>query len=58
MRCVQCGHELTHFMAILAQTMTGTQCPKCWTRLRRVSRDRDDGVDTIGNPATANAKAS
>jgi predicted nucleic acid-binding Zn ribbon protein len=40
MRCEQCGHELPHITAMLAQTEVGTQCPNCWTRLRRLVGDR------------------
>lgn len=58
MRCEQCGHELPHLAAVLAQTETGTQCPNCWTRLRRVSGNRDYRVEMIVSPATMNKRAS
>ena len=36
MSCKQCGHTLSHLTAVLAQTEIGTQCPKCWAKLRSV----------------------
>jgi DNA-directed RNA polymerase subunit RPC12/RpoP len=35
MNCPNCGRELPMLAAMLADTEKGTQCPKCWTRLRR-----------------------
>lgn len=36
MDCPKCGRELPRLAALLAQTEVGTQCPRCWTRLRRL----------------------
>ena len=37
MRCPTCGFDLPPVTELLAQTETGTQCPKCWVMLRRLS---------------------
>lgn len=37
MECPACGRELPKLAAVMAQTDVGTQCPKCWTRLRRLA---------------------
>ena len=37
MQCPLCGHRLPPLTAILAQVEEGTECPKCWTRLRRLA---------------------
>lgn len=36
MECPNCGHKLPHLAAVLARTSVGTQCPRCWTRLRNL----------------------
>jgi hypothetical protein len=33
MTCPFCGHSLNFITEVLAPTQTGTQCPKCWSRL-------------------------
>lgn len=33
MTCPFCGHALNFLKEVLALTQTGTQCPKCWSRL-------------------------
>jgi hypothetical protein len=38
MNCPNCGTELLPLAALLARTATGTQCPRCWTRLRAERR--------------------
>jgi len=40
MSCKLCGHSLPHLTAVLAETETGTQCPKCWSPLRSVRGPR------------------
>lgn len=37
MQCPICGSKLPHLEEFLAQTHVGTQCPRCWARLRRLS---------------------
>ena len=37
MQCPMCGHKLPPLTAVLAHTEKGTECPKCWTRLRRLT---------------------
>lgn len=34
MNCPVCGHAFTPALAILAETSTGAQCPKCWMTVR------------------------
>jgi len=34
MTCPLCDTRLSFPEALLAQTRAGTQCPRCWTRLR------------------------
>ena len=34
MNCPQCGHPLRPSSVVLAETPTGTQCERCWTRIR------------------------
>ena len=34
MTCPVCGHALTPLLAILAETSSGVQCPKCWMPVR------------------------
>lgn len=34
MHCPVCQAKLPFLDALLAQTRVGTQCPKCWARLR------------------------
>lgn len=38
MECPFCGYALPSFTIALAATDKGTQCPKCWSRLRRLTR--------------------
>ena len=33
MTCPFCGHAQNFLTEVLALTQTGTQCPKCWSRL-------------------------
>ena len=37
MDCPNCGIQLTHLAEVLAQTETGTNCPHCWARVRRLA---------------------
>jgi len=37
MDCPNCGIQLTHLAEVLAQTETGTNCPRCWARVRRLA---------------------
>lgn len=37
MECPVCGAVLPPLDALLAQTRWGTQCPKCWSRLKNLS---------------------
>jgi hypothetical protein len=37
MECPVCKCQLPPLEALLAQTRLGTQCPKCWARLRNLS---------------------
>jgi ribosome-binding protein aMBF1 (putative translation factor) len=37
MQCPLCGHKLPPLTAVLARVEEGTECPKCWTRLRRLA---------------------
>ena len=37
MQCPICGSKLPHLEEFLAETHVGTQCPRCWARLRRLS---------------------
>jgi bacterioferritin-associated ferredoxin len=34
MNCTVCDSKLSFLEGLLAQTGAGTQCPKCWSRLR------------------------
>lgn len=34
MNCPLCDAKLPPLEALLAQTTAGTQCPRCWARLR------------------------
>lgn len=37
MECPVCECQLPPLEALLAQTRVGTQCPKCWVRLKNLS---------------------
>ena len=37
MDCPNCGIQLPHLAEVLAQTETGTNCPRCWARVRRLT---------------------
>jgi len=37
MECPNCGIQLPHLAQMLAQTETGTNCPRCWARVRRLA---------------------
>jgi len=36
MNCPLCDAKLPPLEALLARTMVGTQCPRCWARLREL----------------------
>lgn len=36
MNCPLCDAKLPPLEALLAQTTVGTQCPRCWVRLREL----------------------
>ncbi len=37
MDCPNCGVRLPHLTQVLAQSETGTNCPRCWARVRRLA---------------------
>lgn len=47
MNCPVCGHALTPVLEVLAESSTGTQCPKCWMPVRHLpggSKNRRRGA--------------
>jgi hypothetical protein len=38
MNCPICGHSLMPLLAALAGTSGGAQCPRCWMRVRFLSK--------------------
>jgi hypothetical protein len=38
MNCPICGHSLPPLLAVLAETSSGVQCPRCWMPVRSFSR--------------------
>ena len=58
MQCSICAHELPPLVCFLAQTETGTQCPNCWTILRRMSdtsqnQEREEEKGSLEAPRAA-----